>query len=151
MNKCYKSIYNEQTGTWIAVAENVSAKSKRSSSARVAIAHGALMGIAALSGMTFSLNSYANIWQSTGACNSSDTGASIDGTVAYGPTSGHGTDGSGTYSTIVGCDSDGNGFLGATAIGMRATVTGKGGTAVGIGTVAGQYASALDFKPLHQV
>src|SRR5690606_37677050 len=32
MNKTYKSIYNERTGTFVAVAENVKAKGKRASS-----------------------------------------------------------------------------------------------------------------------
>lgn len=34
MNKVYKSVDNEQTGTFVAVAENVKAGGKKSSSAR---------------------------------------------------------------------------------------------------------------------
>ncbi|WP_408734385.1 ESPR domain-containing protein [Paraburkholderia bannensis] len=43
MNKTYRSVWNESTGTWVAVQENASTRGKRASGGGIAVALGAMV------------------------------------------------------------------------------------------------------------
>lgn len=53
MNRTYKSVYNESTGTFVAVAENVKAKGKRSSSRVKTTLAGLVAAVALVAGSAF--------------------------------------------------------------------------------------------------
>ncbi|HLS52007.1 MAG TPA: ESPR domain-containing protein, partial [Burkholderiaceae bacterium] len=60
MNKAYKSIYNESTGTFVAVAENVQSRGKRSSSARRLRLVAAVVSSLAITGLPLSTSAQAD-------------------------------------------------------------------------------------------
>ena len=45
MNKSYRSIYNESLGAWVAASEITSARGKKSSSKKSALASGAILAV----------------------------------------------------------------------------------------------------------
>ncbi|MBC8726679.1 transporter, partial [Paraburkholderia sp. 31.1] len=144
MNKSYKSVWNEALGTWIAASELASARGKASRSV-------VLKGIAAVALITAAQAGHAStIGVGTGGApggsascdtnNSATVGVGPNG-ISYGGTAL--VDGNGNWSTVAGCGANANNVTGATVYGANTTVTGDYGTAVGLGSIAGNLATAV--------
>lgn len=144
MNKSYKSVWNEALGTWIAASELASARGKASRSV-------VLKGIAAVALIAAAQAGHAStIGVGTGGApggsascdtnNSATVGVGPNG-ISYGGTAL--VDGNGNWSTVAGCGANANNVTGATVYGANTTVTGDYGTAVGLGSIAGNLATAV--------
>ena len=138
MNRSYRSIWNESLGAWVAASEVVKAHGKSGRSALVAIGG----AICLLGGALFAPVAQANVIAS-GTC-TAPSAAGPDGKIY--PTAANPVDGSGNYSTIAGCSATGAGLVGATVFGAYGKVTGNGGSAFGMGTIAGTYALAAGLQ-----
>ena len=53
MNKSYRSIYNESLGAWVAASEITSARGKKSSSKKSALASGAILALSVLASSAY--------------------------------------------------------------------------------------------------
>ncbi|WGS48029.1 ESPR-type extended signal peptide-containing protein (plasmid) [Burkholderia sp. JSH-S8] len=137
MNKSYRTIWNEALGAWVAASELAKSRGKSNKSA-VATAVAAAVLVAASQG------GYASTIAFSGGLPCGSSGVGPDGTTNY--TSRAITDGNGSFSTVAGCSANGNGNLGVTLYGFYTTVTGAGGTAMGLGADAAKWATAVGLQ-----
>nr|WP_310633263.1 ESPR-type extended signal peptide-containing protein [Paraburkholderia sp.] len=145
MNKSYRSVWNESTGTWMAVQETARARGKKARSARVAAftlvsAAAGAAHAGALDGGTAATGSLA---YGTGATTAGGNQIAIGiGTKVLTTTNDAGMDVAIGYKALI----TANGSY-AIAIGGQATVDGGAGIAIGSYSYAGKntYATALGY------
>jgi trimeric autotransporter adhesin len=153
MNKSYRSLWNEALGAWVAVSEISSARGKRGGGAMASAFH-----LLAVPAAVFALlhgwpspapaNVITSIYSTgcettaNGTIGRVNPGGTQDGRARGGPA----TDGSGTYSLVAGCMASGSDVAAVTAYGAFAQVTGKGGSAFGFLSKAGQWSTAFGLE-----
>ncbi|NLA51250.1 MAG: hypothetical protein GX860_03860, partial [Alcaligenaceae bacterium] len=149
MNKIYKSIWNEQTGTYVAVSENTKGRGKRSSAKKIAMA-GVVLAIVGLSGVaTAATQRQLEDLIEFGDWYTSNAAATGTRSLAIGS----GADASGYESVAIGLRAiaDGGTASQSVAIGAYAEATGGAGVALGanaeasgsLGVALGGNAKAL--------
>jgi trimeric autotransporter adhesin len=142
MNKSYRSVWNDATGTWCAVQETAPSRGKRTSS-RLAISHvlpAAAVGAAVLSASLFASQAIASTVDGTGAQAIAAHDTAI-GDNAYANSKGAPGSGVTDYATAVGYDSS--------AIGDSAVALGNGAQA-GTSALASSYVYATAVGPMAQ-
>lgn len=141
MNKIYKSVWCETTGTWVATSETARAKTKRGTSRKLAMAHAVLVGAALMGGV-----SAANA-AGTAATDYFDATPSLPGltqnaqaTAAGTVAAGGGALAAGTSSAAIGDGAKAT-DIGTVALGTTALASQKGATAIGFSAVASGISS----------
>ncbi|MGF6772798.1 autotransporter adhesin [Paraburkholderia sp. GAS199] len=138
MNRIYKSVWNDTTGTWVATSEVARAKTKRGSGGKLVVAQVVMAGAALLGGVS----AHAQYFEANGpefaqasgpwaVAAGSGANAAEAGSVAIGADSKAAevsTTAVGGFAQAIGSDS--------TALGGGATALGAGSTAVGVGAAA---------------
>ncbi|MEA3115905.1 MAG: trimeric autotransporter adhesin, partial [Caballeronia sp.] len=63
MNRIFKAVWNESTGTWVAASETSKSKTKRSSARKLVIAQAVMIGIG---GLVAASGAHADDWAAPG-------------------------------------------------------------------------------------
>ncbi|WP_175771415.1 YadA-like family protein [Burkholderia ambifaria] len=141
MNKAFRTIWNESSGTYAVADEHASAGGK-SSCGGSAMGRLVVIGFIACGFFCVMPDALAATYSNNNCSAASGTGP--DG--QNHPKDVAPKDGSGTWSNVVGCDASGGNYLGVQVMGAFATAAGDGATSVGFASSAAQRAVAYGLQ-----
>ncbi|CAE6711563.1 YadA-like family protein [Paraburkholderia haematera] len=137
MNKIYKSVWCEATGTWVATSETARSKTKRGTARKLALVQAVLAGAALVGGMQAANaagTAAVTYFDASAADPTVDRNASASGKAAVAA-------GANALANSAGSTAIGNAAwslnLYGTAVGDKATASADGATAIGAATTAG--------------
>jgi autotransporter adhesin len=144
MNKIYKSVWCEATGTWVATSETARSKTKCGTARKLAIAQAVLAGAALMGGVSVAhAQSTAATYYFAADPSTPGLTQNAQATAAGTVAAGGGALASGQSSAAIG-DGAKAMDIGAVALGTTALASQRGATAIGFSTVASGVSSTAN-------